>query len=300
MRRAPQWTDFKKYPVVSATIVTAVVVTFACWSGKVDVKTLSETVEIRRGEIWRLLTSSFPHGDILHLAFNVYWTWVFGTLVEEQFGSFKTLAIFILLAVAANGAEFAVLTGGIGLSGIGYGLFGMLWVLSRRDRRFAGVIDQKTIGLFVAWFFFCIFLTGAGYPIGNVAHGVGAITGALLGWAIVSEVPQRRALSALLIILVIGVLVGVTIARPWINVSKYGGYEEGQLGYDALMAGRNEEAVGWLLDATRMQPAEASYWYDMGIAYDRLGRHSEAGAAYRRAFNLDPSSNEYRYEAQRY
>src|ERR1700722_13651110 len=178
MRRAPPWTDFKKYPVVSATIVMAVVVTLACWSGKVDVKTLSETVEIRRGELWRLLTSALPHGDILHLAFNVYWTWAFGTLVEESFGSAKTLGIFVFLAVVADGAEYAFLSGGIGLSGIGYGLFGMLWVLSRRDRRFAGIIDQKTVGLFVAWFFVCIFLTTSGYPIGNIAHSAGAIAGA--------------------------------------------------------------------------------------------------------------------------
>src|ERR1700722_13554187 len=152
MRRPPPLSNVMKYPVVGVTIALATVVTLASWSGKIDVTPLYETVDIRRGQLWRLVTSALPHGDILHLVFNLYWTWVFGTLVEEIFGHLKTLAIFLLLAVIANGAEYAILSGGIGLSGIVYGLFGLLWVLSRHNQKFAEVIDQKTAGLFVVWF----------------------------------------------------------------------------------------------------------------------------------------------------
>jgi membrane associated rhomboid family serine protease len=294
MRRPPLLTDFIKYPVVSGTIALAVGVTLASWSHNVDITPLCETVDIRRGQLWRLLTSALPHGSFLHLAFNVYWIWVFGTLVEEIFGHIKTLAIFILLAVAANGAEYAVLSGGIGLSGIGYGLFGLLWVLSRHDRRFTDVIDQNTIGLFVVWFFICIFLTVSGTPIANVAHGMGAVAGALLGWAISAPSRQRHTASAALTALVAAVFAGATFARPWINLSKEGGTDEGQLAYDALMANHNDEALRWLRDAIRMQPQVASYWFNIGIAYDRLNRHSEAMTAYKRAYDLEPSNAEYR------
>jgi len=293
MRRPPPWNDFIKYPVAGGTIALAVGVSLASWSGKVDVGALYETVDIRRGELWRLLTSALPHADLLHLAFNCYWIWVFGSLIEERFGHLKTVAMFVLLAIAANGAEYAVLSGGMGLSGVVYGLFGLLWVLSRQDRRFEGEIDQNTVRLFVAWFFFCIFLTVVGYPIGNVAHGVGAVAGALLGLAICGSSQRRIAASAAVALLLAATLSGVTLGRPWINLSKYGGYDEGSLGYDALIANRDEEALRWLRDATRMQPGIAAYWFDMGIAYDRLGRRSEATAAYERARRLEPANAQY-------
>ncbi len=293
MRRPPPWTDFLKFPVVSGTIAFAVAVTIASLSGKVDVSPLCETGEIRRGQLWRLLTSALPHVNPMHLVFNVYWIWVFGSLIEESYGHARTFAIFILLTVAANGAEYALLAGGVGLSGVGFGLFGLLWALSRHDRGFVDVIDRNTIRLFVAWFFFCIVLTVSGYPIGNVAHGVGAGAGALLGWTISVSARRRFVGSAVLTILVAAVLLGSTFARPWINLSKYGGYDEGKFGYDALVADHNDEALRWYRDATRMQPRMASYWFNMGIAYDRLKRHSEAISAYKRAKDLEPSNADY-------
>jgi membrane associated rhomboid family serine protease len=293
MRRPPPLRDFIKYPIVGGTVALAVAVTLALWSGRIDVSALDETVDIRRGQLWRLLTSTLPHVNVLHLVFNVYWTWAFGTLIEETFGHLKTLAIFVLFAVTANGAEYVFLDGGVGLSGVGYGLFGLLWVLSRRNPRFSEAIDQNTVGLFVMWFFACIVMTLAGYPVANIAHGVGAGTGALLGWAISSSPRQRIAAFAALALCVAGVLAGATFARPWINFSKHGGYEEGELGYDALVAERNDEALRWLRDAIRMQPKMASYWFNMGITCDRLKRHSEAMAAYKRARDLEPSNADY-------
>jgi len=41
---------------------------------------------------------------------------------------------------------------------VGYGLFGLLWVLSRRDERFRDSIDPRTVVVFVVWFF-CIATT---------------------------------------------------------------------------------------------------------------------------------------------
>ena len=297
MQRPPPVREFILYPIVSGTIALAVGVTLASWSHNVDISPLYETVDIRRGQLWRLLTSALPHGDIMHLVFNVYWIWVFGALIERIFGHARTLGIFVLLAVAANGVEYALLDGGIGLSGIGYGLFGFLWVLSRRQARFADAVDKNTISLFVLWFFVCIILTIGGSPVANVAHGVGAIAGALLGWADSETSRERLLAAAALTILVAAVLAGSTVARPWINLSKDGGKAEGQLGYDALVADRDDEALHWLRDATHMQPRMAEYWFNMGIAYDGLKRHPEARAAYGRAAALEPSNADYKAAA---
>ena len=293
MRRPPPLQEFLHYPIVGGTIALAIAVTLARWSGRVNVDALYETVDIRRGELWRLLTSALPHANALHLGFNCYWIWVFGTLIEKSFGPARTFAILILLAVVANGAEYALLTGGMGLSGVGYGLFGLIWALARHDARFEDAIDQNTITLFVGWFFFCILLTYMGYPIGNVAHGMGAVAGVLLGWAISNATQQRLAASGALALLVLGVLGGAVFARPWINLSSEGGIGEGRLGYELLLADHNEDALHWLRDATRMEPRNAGYWYNLAIADDRLNRQVEAVAAFQRAHDLDPTNDKY-------
>jgi membrane associated rhomboid family serine protease len=128
MRPAPKLTEISHYPVVAGTALLAVGVTVAWWA-KVDISPLFETAMIRRGELWRLVTSILPHGGILHLVFNVYWLWVFGTFVEEVYGHLKTAALVLLFAVGSGAWEFAIAVGGIGLSGVGYGLFGLLWIL---------------------------------------------------------------------------------------------------------------------------------------------------------------------------
>src|SRR5215472_15144378 len=191
MRQPPKWTEFFRYPVVSGTALLAVGVT-AAWSAGVDVSRLFESAMIRHGELWRLITSMFPHLGVLHLIFNIYWLWVFGTLVEQVYGPVKTAGLILLFAIGPNALEYAFASGGVGLSGVGYGLFGLLWVLSKRDERFRDAIDQRTIQLFVGWFFLCIVLTALNIlPVGNIAHGAGAVFGILAGFVI--TLPERLA-----------------------------------------------------------------------------------------------------------
>ncbi len=292
MRSAPKWTEFPRYPVIAGTAILAIAVTIAWWS-KLDVSPLFETAMIRRGELWRLITAIFPHTNFLHLAFNIYWLWVFGTVVEQVYGHFRTVALIVLFALGSGSFEFAFSLGGVGLSGVGYGLFGMLWVLSRHDVRFHDAVDQKTVQLFVVWFFFCIITTVMNiFSVGNVAHGAGAVFGLLTGAAVVY--PLRRTVIAVGIatLLLFG-LWGSTLGRPRINLSGKAGYEEGKWGYDALGANRNQEAVRWLHDAILYQPKLPVYWFDLGIAYQRLGNKAAAQAAYQRAHELAPNDFEY-------
>src|SRR5450432_2538036 len=136
MRRPPSWHEFPRFPVTAGTIVLAVIASGLYWSGQ-DVSVLMAGPGIRQWQLWRLLTSVLLHANLIHLLFNVYWLWIFGTLVEDVYGHGRTLAFFVIVAVGSSAAEYAFLSGGIGLSGVGYGLFGLLWTLSaaRRDPR---------------------------------------------------------------------------------------------------------------------------------------------------------------------
>ena len=294
MAEVPKWTKFPNYPVTAGSMVLALGVTLAWWA-KVDISPLVADAHIRRGELWRLVTDIFPHLDFLHLAFNLYWTWIFGSLLERVFGHVKTAALFLLFAVGASALDFALDRGGVGLSGVGYGLFGLLWMLSRRDDRFRNAIDQRTVVLFLAWFGFCILTTVTHtLPVANVAHGGGLILGVLVGIAI--SVPEQRILAAAGAAAVLGFsLWGATLGRPLVNLSGKGGYEEGEWGYYALLANRNEEATRWFRDAATYQPRDAAFWFDLGIAYRRLGNRSAAAAAFERAHALEPLNADYEF-----
>jgi membrane associated rhomboid family serine protease len=292
VRTPPKWTEFPRYPVTAGTAVLAIGVTLAWWA-KVNISPLFETVMIRRGELWRLLTNIFPHTDILHLLFNLYWIWVFGTIVEQVFGHLRTAALIVLFAIGSGSIEFAFARGGVGLSGVGYGLFGLLWILSTRDDRFRDVVDHRTVQLFVGWFIFCVVTTVMNiYPVANLAHAAGAVLGALTAFAIVA--PSRRLVfsAAIVGILLVG-LWGSTLGRPRVNLAATAGYEEGKLGYDALLAGRDKEAARWLGDAVIYQPKLPVYWFDLGIAQQRLGNKQAARDAYARAHDLEPNNGQY-------
>jgi membrane associated rhomboid family serine protease len=293
----PKWTEFPKYPVIALVCALAVGITVAWWA-KLDISLFLETAEIRRGQVWRLVTSVFPHLGVLHLVFNLYWVWILGTIVERVYGHAKTLLLLALFAVGSNSLDFAFAQGGVGLSGVGYGLFGLLWILSARDERFRGAVDRRTVNLFIGWFFFCIVATVMHiFAVANVAHAAGAALGILVGLAM--TMPARRPLmtTSVVAIILFG-LWGSTLGRPIINLSGKAGYEEGRWGYDALVAHRDQEAVRWLGDAVRLQPNNPVDWFNLGIAYHRLGNMTAAMAAYEHAHKLDPNKAEYSNAAE--
>src|SRR5437660_640679 len=219
MRRPPPLQEWVKFPVISVVALLAILAALA-WKAGMDISFMFMDSGVWRGQPWRLVTSAFPHVDLIHIAFNLYWLWVFGTLVEGVFGSYRTAAILLLFAAGSAAAQYAVSTGGVGLSGVGYGLFGLLWVLSRKDSRFWDAVDNQTIGLFVVWFFLCIFLTRSHvWNVGNAAHGMGAILGALLGFCIVSEGSMRRLVGAAMCLVILGDFLLASFGRSYINFS---------------------------------------------------------------------------------
>ena len=273
-------------------MILAVATTVAWWS-HFNVSALVEGPETQRGELWRFFTSVFLHNDIIHLLFNLYWFWMFGALIERTFGHARTALILALLALGSGAFQFALDRGGVGLSGIGYGLFGLLWVLSKHDERFRGEVGPSVTSLFVGWFFLCVFTTITKlYPVANVAHAAGAILGVLLGYAIVNS--QRRIVTiGVLAFLMICGCWGATLGRPRVNVSGFAGYDEGWLGYQALLKKDNSSALHWLTDAARLQPHEGYIWYDLGIAYSRQGDRAAAKGAYQRAHDLNPADADF-------
>jgi membrane associated rhomboid family serine protease len=269
--------------VTGGVALASLVVTIAWMTGK-NIAPLEMNSLAWHGQPWRLVTSALPHVGWIHLLFNLSWLWVFGTLIEERFGAIRMLGLIVLLAAASSAAEYTLFTGGVGLSGVVYGFFGFLWVLHRRDARFADAMDERTAVLFVVWFFLCILFTiSKVLPIGNVAHAAGALIGALVGAAVVAPARLRLAARVTLVLSIAAILIGAMLFRPLLNVSGARDAELEQLGYQALIANDNARACRYLRAAAAMRHADPSTWYNLAIAYQRLGRTVDAEKAHRHA-----------------
>jgi len=171
-------------PLITATTCVAAVAFTFLWQegGVTELMRMNE--DAVGSEPWRLVSSTLSHSGFLHLLFNVYWLWHLGRALEARLPSGAVLGIYGLTAGASAAAQFAVSAGGIGLSGLVYGLAAFLWVAGRHRRGFAGTLDDRTLRFFGIWFLLCIALTRLEiYPIANTAHGVGALLGALVAWA---------------------------------------------------------------------------------------------------------------------
>lgn len=281
-------------PITSVVAISAVGVSVWWWTGG-DVEFL--TLDFRVwSQPWRLVTAVLPHIDVIHLVFNIYWLFVFGGRLESEFGSFKTALTFLLLGVGSSLADYAFSYSGVGLSGIGYGLFGLLWVLGRNDARFSGVVDAKVVQLFVFWFLLCVALTVADvWHVANVAHGAGAVFGGVLGWCVVARSLQMRLASRLLLLgLLVSVVLASSISRPYVNFTGIVANEYAYLGYRALEDGDPKRAVRFLAHAVEVEPDDGATWFNLGIAYYRSDRFTDAVAACERAIQLSPNNDEYK------
>lgn len=299
----PSLAHWQRYPVTVGIAIGAVVMTLWSDFGESS-RSISwdMTTQFWTGQLWRPLTSCLMHVDYLHLIFNLYWLWIFGAAIEEVFGSTRMFLTAIFLGVGSSLAQYAFSAPGIGLSGVGYGLFGMIWVLHRWDRRFHESIDDFTIKLFIVWFFVCIALTFMDiWRIGNFAHGSGALLGVLLGFAIVVKDKRwKKAFSFLLVFSMSAIFAAASIGREYVNFQGVAKLEKQQQadgfrsqGYQAHMEHRYDEAVECYSKALAIDDSHADWWYNLGLCYKQLHQNQKALDALRHAVKLRPDNRDF-------
>jgi membrane associated rhomboid family serine protease len=288
-----------QYPVTASVAAAAIGVTILWWTGHDIGFLLMDERVWDRWEIWRAPASTLPHVSFFHLAFNLYWLWTFGTLVERIYGHLKCAAIFLLLATGSMLAEFSLLNGGVGLSGLGYGLWGMILILEQRDRRFADAVDRRTNQTFAVWFVICIVLTVTNVmPVANIAHGAGAVLGILLGLAISGQRATKWQGSLGLAALFSLCLLGATVFWPYVNLSRHAGNEIERAALSALERHDLPRAIKLLNISAHKKNAPAQVWYNLGVAYGRAEQFTNAVAAYEHAAELPDADTEMQQIAE--
>jgi membrane associated rhomboid family serine protease len=75
-------------------------------------------------EPYQLVTHMFAHGGFMHILFNMYALWIFGSVLERLWGPKRFLIFYLVCGLAAGLTQMFLVTGGaaIGASGAIMGL----------------------------------------------------------------------------------------------------------------------------------------------------------------------------------
>jgi membrane associated rhomboid family serine protease len=95
---------------------------------------------IADGQYWRLFSAMFLHGSLLHIGFNAYALWLFGSVIETNLGHTRMVVIYVVAGFLASTASYAfgpVETVGVGASGAIFGIFGAFIAYNYRRRHLA-------------------------------------------------------------------------------------------------------------------------------------------------------------------
>jgi GlpG protein len=144
--------------------------------------------ELRRGELWRLLTPIFIHLGVLHIFCNMLWLVDLGSMIEGRQSTWLLARLVILLGVFSNMVQYSVTGEGAfgGMSGVVYGLIGYIWMRGKFDPTCGLRLHPHTVITAMIWFVIC-FIPGVVGPIANGAHAGGLLLGILWGWLAARE-----------------------------------------------------------------------------------------------------------------
>ena len=134
---------------------------------------------------WPMITTIFIHGDWLHLAFDMLWLIQLGRILENTLHPLAYLGLVVGAAAVGSGCELLIPphATGIGMSGVVYAMFGLMWAGRSTYASWASVATPDNLRLFVLWGLFCVVGTFFHFMnIANGAHGGGFLLGLSLGY----------------------------------------------------------------------------------------------------------------------
>jgi membrane associated rhomboid family serine protease len=150
---------------------------------------LSPASVLQYHEYWRIVSSAFLHGGLLHIGLNMMSLWFLGRFIEAEAGSTRMLIIY-MLSLVASGLGVVYLSGPdtatLGASGAIFGLFGALFAIGFKLGPRGMDLIKSNLGILVVNLIFTFSVPGISWQ----AHVSGLVAGFIL--TLVIYYPPRR------------------------------------------------------------------------------------------------------------
>ena len=236
------------------------------------------------GQPWRLLTATFLHKDVLHIAFNMWALLNLGILAEILFGRRSYFAMYFVCGLASSMASVwwhfhsgdpAVV--GVGASGAIFGIAGALIpaLALQKNARLRAALSGNLTSIII----FVIYTVAYGVKqshIDNSAHLGGLAAGLLLGVALPSspriDDHEHRPRRFVVFVASAFVLLGLF---SWLQKSQ-GGYLELARGQSAFQKKDFAGAVEHLNKSLAIDPRLYNSHYLLGLIYLEQKKNDEA------------------------
>jgi membrane associated rhomboid family serine protease len=163
--------------------------------------------------LWTLLTSMFLHGGFFHIIGNMLYLWIFGDNVEDAFGHFWFLIVYLFTGVAGSLLQIVLMPSStiatIGASGAISGVMGAYFVLFPRAR----VLTLIPIFFFIRLIYLPAPLLLGFWILLQILYGCSSVPGAGGGVAYFAHI------GGFVSGLILGLLVRSRVRRPWYEIS---------------------------------------------------------------------------------
>ena len=175
-------------PYLTYGIIAVCVAIFFAQQGSATVTSRFVVVAagVAEGEWWRVITSGFLHGSIIHLLFNMLILFQLGSVFEQRLGRARFLGVY-LLSLVGGSLGALVLQGptdaALGASGAVFGLMGAVLALSRRGR---SPIESSVGGLLAINLVITFLIPGI-----SIGGHLGGLAAGLLGGLVIRAVGER-------------------------------------------------------------------------------------------------------------
>jgi rhomboid protease GluP len=202
---------------INFVIIVCILVSLISWLSNPDVvlQYLAFSGDnLLMGRAWTLVTSLFLHADILHLAGNMLFLYVFGNTMEEDLGATKTLGTFFFGGIVSFLLSLLFYNPATPLIGASAAIFTLsAIVMLIKPLKFSILLlPQGLLALLYFVYNAVAVYSGAGGNVAYIAHLIGFAVGIPFGLAWSKNWLKNLLISiALLIVFLIVVAVVIPI-----------------------------------------------------------------------------------------
>lgn len=161
---------------------------------------MKSNAAIAAGQLWRLITPMFLHGSVVHIGFNMYALYLFGSTLERYYGHLRFTMLYFVAGLAGNVASFALSSAAsLGASTAVFGLVAAEGIFILRNRFLFGRRAMQAL-LNIVVIVVINLILGLSPGIDNWGHVGGLLGGFVFAWLAgpvlqVSGVPPIMALE---------------------------------------------------------------------------------------------------------
>jgi len=248
------------------------------------------------GQQWRLLTSMFVHGGLLHILFNMWCLWDLGTLCESLYGQATFAAVYLISGIAGSLASvwWHPAVPSVGASGAIFGIVGALiasYYLGEFSMpRFAVAGHLRSVLVFAGYSLLFGAVSGR---TDNAAHIGGLVAGLIFGALIARLAPGGEMFPRAAVILVVALL--VVAWGGWLERTR--SYQiHANRGVELLDDGKIDQAIAELQRAAGERPNSIPTHFALAHAYFSQKQFALAEDQLKRILVLQPGYQPAQYE----